>query len=75
MFVYADDLTLCPSFTGIKEMLNICEKYTRKYDILFNASKSQLLYVGKDSNNDNVQPVLSMDNGTKILYVTRCNYR
>ena len=24
-------------------MLNICEKYARKYDILFNATKSQLL--------------------------------
>ena len=28
-------------------MLNICEKYARKYDILFNATKSQLLYFGK----------------------------
>ena len=26
---------------------------------------------GKDSNNDNVQPVLSMDNGQKIHYVTK----
>ena len=73
VFRYADDLSLlCPSFTGIKEMLNICEKYARKYDILFNATKSQLLYFGKDSNNDNVQPVLSMDNGKKIPYVTKC---
>ena len=41
VFGYADDLSLlCPSFTGIKEMLNICEKYARKYDILFNATKS-----------------------------------
>ena len=50
-------------------MLNICEKYARKYDILFNAAKSHLLYFGKDSNNDNVQPVLSMDDGKKICYV------
>ena len=53
-------------------MLNICEKYARKYDILFNATKSQLLYFGKDSNNDNMQPVLSMDDGKKIAYVTKC---
>ena len=73
VFGYADDLSLlCPSFTGIKKMLNICEKYARKYDILFNATKSQLLYFGKDSNNDNVQPVLSMDNGKKISYVIKC---
>ena len=44
-------------------MLNICEKYARKYDILFNATKSQLLYFGKDSNNDN---------GKEIPYVTKC---
>ena len=31
----------------------------------------QLLYFGKDSNNDNVLPVLSMDNGKKIPYVTK----
>ena len=73
VFGYADDLSLlCPSFTGIKEMLNICEKYARQYDILFNATKNQLLYFGKDSNNDNVQPVLSKDNGKKIPYVTKC---
>ena len=41
VFGYADDLSLlCPSFTGIKEMLNICEKYARKYNIIFNATKS-----------------------------------
>ena len=53
-------------------MLNICEKYARKYDILFIATKRQFLYFGKDSSNDNVQPVLSMDNGKKTLYVTKC---
>ena len=37
VFGYDDGLSLlCPSFTGIKEMLNICEKYARKYDILCN---------------------------------------
>ena len=41
VFGYADDLSLlCPSSTGIKELLSICEKYARKYDILFNATKS-----------------------------------
>ena len=70
---HADDLSsLCPLFTGIKEMLHICEKYARKYDLLLNATKCQLLYFGKNSNNDNIQPVLSMDNGTKIPYVTKC---
>ena len=48
-------------------MLNICEKYARKYDRLFNATKSQSLYFSKGNNNDNVQLVLSMNNGKKNL--------
>ena len=37
VFGYVDGLSLlCSSFTGIKEMLNICEKYAKKYDILCN---------------------------------------
>ena len=70
VFGYADDLSLlCSSFTGIKIMLNICEKYAGKYDILFNATKSRLLYFGKDSNNDNVQPVLNVYSGNKFLII------
>ena len=48
-------------------MLNICEKYAREYNILCNATKSQLMYFSKDSNNDIVKPVLSMDNVRKFL--------
>ena len=48
VFGYADDLSLlCPSFSGIKEMLNICERFASDNKILFNASKSQLLYFSK----------------------------
>ena len=32
------------------------------------------IYFGKESNNDNVQPLLSMENGNKILYVTKCSH-
>ena len=49
--------------------MNYIEQYSSE---LFNATENQLLYFGKDSNNDNVQPVLSMDNGKKIPYVTKC---
>ena len=45
VFCYADDLSLlCPSFTGIKEMLRTCEIYADEHKILFNAKKSQLLH-------------------------------
>ena len=40
VFGYADDLTLlCPSLTGLKEMLNTCEVYAKDYNILFHAKK------------------------------------
>ena len=40
VFGYADDLTLlCPSISGLKEMLKICEDYASDYNIIFNAKK------------------------------------
>ena len=48
VFGYPDDLTLvCPTISGLREMLNICEDYANDYNILFNASKSKLIYFGK----------------------------
>ena len=42
---YADDITLIsPSMTGFKKMSSICEQYASDYDILFNGSKSRLLF-------------------------------
>ena len=68
LFGYADDLTfLCPTLSGLREMLNICEDYAKDYNILFNASKSKLMYFG---NNDvNCHDLLFMSNGRKIDYV------
>ena len=46
VFCYADDLSLlCPSFTGIKEMLKTCEDYAMKHNILFNAKKKSNAYL------------------------------
>ena len=40
VYCYADDLSLlCPSFTGIKEMLQTCENYAEQHKILFNAKR------------------------------------
>ena len=47
VFGYADDSgLLCPSFTGIKEMLNIFEKYGRTYYSM----QLKVNYFGKNSN-------------------------
>ena len=46
VFYYADDLSLlCPSFTGIKEMLKNCEDYAMKHNILFNVKKVKNLFM------------------------------
>lgn len=42
---YADDLTLiCPTVYGMRKMVAICERYAEQYSILFNGSKSQLMF-------------------------------
>ena len=39
------DIGLLPTtLSGLKEMLKLCEDYTLKHKIIFNATKSQLLY-------------------------------
>ena len=44
VYGYADHLSLlCPSFSGLKENFNICERYANDKKITFNASKSPLL--------------------------------
>ena len=42
---FADDTTLLsPSMTGLRKISSICEQYASEYDILFNGSKSKLLF-------------------------------
>ena len=74
VFCYADDLSLlCPSFTGIKEILKTCEDYAMKHNILLNAKKSQMLTFDHTSR-ISVKPILKMKNGEEIPYVTECNH-
>ena len=40
-------ILLCRTLSGLRDMLNICEDYANNYNILFNASKSELMYFGK----------------------------
>ena len=71
VFGYADDLTLlCPTLSGLQEMLNVCEDFAKDYNILFNASKSKLMYFGK--NNLNCENLLCMSNGSSIEFVEQC---
>ena len=45
VYCYVDGIyLLSPTLSGLKEMLKLCEDYALKHKIIFNASKSQLLY-------------------------------
>ena len=51
-------------------MLNVCEDFAKDYNILFNASKSKLMYFGKD--NLNCENLLCMSNSSSIEFVEQC---
>ena len=71
VFGYSDDLTLlCPTLSGLQEMLNVCEDFSKDYNILFNASKSKLMYFGKD--NLHCENLLCMSNSSSIEFVEQC---
>ena len=73
IYCYGDDLSLlCPTFTGINEMLRTCEIYAEEHKILFNAKKSQLLHFTKSSKSKD--PQLFMNDGSIILFVDTCNH-
>ena len=56
---YADDLILlCPSVSGIKNMIKVCEDYADEHCILFNGKKSKYLIFG----NYNYNPILIVNN-------------
>ena len=48
---YADDIILlCPTSSGLRKIIEVCEKYAKLHDVLFNGSKSkQLVYNKKDA--------------------------
>ena len=73
VYCYVDDLSLlCPSFTGIKEMIRTCEIYVEEHKILFNAKESQLLHFTKSSKSKD--PQLFRNDGSIIPYVDTCNH-
>ena len=76
VFCYADDLSLiCPSFSGIKEMLRICESYALDFEINFNAKKSQLIHFERKSKHEKITlPNLKMKNGDIIPIVDECTH-
>ena len=46
---YADDIALlAPSLSALKYMINICQQFSERFDVLFNQSKSKLIVFGEN---------------------------
>ena len=74
VFCYADDISLlCPSNTGLTQMLLLCETYAEEYNIRFNSSKSQLIHF-TDKKKVKMDISIEMKNGSKIKMVDKCKY-
>ena len=75
VYCYADDIgLLSPTLSGLKEMLKLCEDYALKHKIIFNASKSQLLYFPSNTARVPKDFMLKMKSGQVIPYTDTCNY-
>ena len=55
-------------------MLNLCEDYALKHNLIFNASKSQLLYFPSNTARVPKDFMLKMKSGQVIPYTDTCNY-
>ena len=67
---YADDVTLvAPSRSGIRTLINVCEQFALDYDITFNGTKSQLMFLNVDFLMFLLVAFMLMDNMLKFLSV------
>jgi len=63
---YADDVTLLtPSLRGLQELLDICSKFAREYNVMFNAKKTISLKIGGDGESPKIDVKL---NGTVVSW-------
>ena len=64
---YADDIILpCPTNSGLRKIIEACEKYSKVHDVLFHGSKSKLLVYKKDAD-----PHFEI-NGTDVSTCEKC---
>ncbi len=68
-FGYADDLKLLtPSLYALHQMSYICENYAKRYDITFNAKKSQVI-IYKAYNLKPADPCVVMGRQLNVLII------
>jgi len=62
VLTYADDVTLlAPTYEATMEMLKVCEDCAKEYDILFNSTKSQVLFFPTPATRK-LKPVVKLNN-------------
>ena len=70
VLAYADDVTLvAPSRSGTRTLINVCEHFALDYDITFNGTKSQQMFLKVDFLMFLLVAFMLMDNMLKFLSV------
>jgi hypothetical protein len=65
---YADDvILLAPTLFNVRKMLDVCKQFADEYDVLFNPSKSKLMFFGSSSNRPEISPIVLMDNVIELV--------
>ncbi len=65
---YADDVViLAPTLFSLRAMLDICRKFAVSFDVLFNSSKSKLLYFGQAASRPTISPVKFMGSVIELV--------
>ena len=59
---YADDMTLlCPTITGLQNLVKICEQYAREFGMTYNAEKSVCILFSRDKHLNRTLPEVRLE--------------
>ena len=64
---------LSPTIGGLKEMLNVCEKYGEEFDVMFNPKKTQCMKFAMDNSGMNFDCDITLC-GQKLEWVSTAKY-
>ena len=71
---YADDMViLAPSVSALQDLINVCEEYALKHDIMYNANKSMLVVMKKGRSTTSYSPIVFL-NGRKLRVEKKITY-
>lgn len=65
---YADDvILLAPTLFSLRRMLDVCKQFADEYDVLFNSSKSKLMFFCSSTDRPEVSPIKLMANVIELV--------